>query len=80
MLFGPVNEAGIVALQGKGLRTLRGPDAVQRNEARVQRGEDPVVAAGQHQGGIGLEPKRNPLVAGEKLIELAFALRGQTFG
>ena len=76
MLFGPVDEAGIVALQGKGLRTFRRPDAVERNEARIQRGEDPVVAAGQHQGGIGLEPERNPLVAGEKLIELAFALRG----
>ena len=79
MLFGPVDEAGIVALQGQGLRSFAGPTLLRENEARVQRREDPVVAAGQHQGGIGLEPERNPLVAGEKLIELAFALRGPDF-
>ena len=60
---------------GKGLRALRGPAPFRANEARVQGVEDREVALRQHGDGIGLESEREPLVAGEELVELGFPLR-----
>ena len=73
MLFGPGDEARIVALQRQGLWASGRP--IQANETRAQSVEDREVALRQHGDGIGLESEREPLVAGKEPVELSLPLR-----
>jgi hypothetical protein len=68
MLAGPCHQAGIVALHGQRPPAERLP--IHADEARIERIEDGEVALPEHGDGIGLEPEREPLVAGEQPVAM----------